>query len=68
MLCVLSLVWGVRGFYYNSSKPTDETISELQEILKEKGFVSKDDIIINLASIPLGEQGRTNMIKLGKVK
>lgn len=68
MLCVLSLVWGVRGFYYNNSTTTDESISELQEILKEKGVVNKDDIIINLASIPLGEQGRTNMIKLGKVK
>ncbi len=68
MLCVLNLVWGVRTFYYSNSSTTDETITELQEILKDKGFVIKDDIVINLASIPLGEQGRTNMIKLGKVK
>ena len=68
MLNVLSLVWGVRGFYYDHSVTTDETIIELQEILKEKGFVNTDDIIINLASVPLVEQGRTNMIKLGRVK
>ena len=68
MLNVLSLVWGVRVFYYSGSVSTDETISELQEILKEKGFITTDDIIINLASVPLGEQQRTNMIKLGRVK
>ncbi len=68
MLNVLSLVWGVRAFYYNRSVSTDETIMDLQKILKEKGWVKKDDIIINLASIPLEDQGRTNMVKLGRVK
>ncbi len=68
MLNVLNLVWGVRVFYYKGSVSTDETILELQKILKEKGFVNTDDIIINLASVPLDEQGRTNMIKLGRVK
>ncbi len=68
MLNVLSLVWGVRAFYYSGSVSTDATILELQDILKEKGFVIANDIIVNLASVPLGEQGRTNMIKLGRVK
>jgi pyruvate kinase len=65
---VLSLVWGVRTFFYDRNVSTDETITELQQILKEKGFVQSGDIIINLASIPLEDQGRTNMIKLGRVK
>lgn len=68
LMSVLSLVWGVRCFYYDREVSTDETIIELQEILKEKGFAKKDDIMINLASIPLEDQGRTNMIKLGRVK
>jgi pyruvate kinase len=68
MLNVLSLVWGVRVFYYKGSVATDETIEELQEILKLKNYIESNDIIINLASVPLGEQGRTNMIKLGRVK
>jgi len=68
MLNVLSLVWGVRVFFYDRHVSTDETIIELQDILKEKGYVNKDDIIINLASIPLEDQARTNMIKLGRVK
>ncbi|HRH65546.1 MAG TPA: pyruvate kinase [Bacteroidia bacterium] len=68
LLNVLSLVWGVRGFYYDHRVSTDETIDELQKILKEQGCIQTGDIIINLASIPLSEQGRTNMIKLGRVK
>lgn len=68
MLNVLSLVWGIRSFFYDKSVSTDDTITELQEILKENGKVQSGDIIINLASIPLAEQSRTNMIKLGKVK
>jgi pyruvate kinase len=68
MLNVLSLIWGVRVFFYDRVVSTDETILELQEILKTRGYVDTNDIIINLASVPLGEQGRTNMIKLGRVR
>ncbi len=68
LMSVLSLVWGVRCFFYDREVTTDETIIELQDILKEKGFVNSGDAIINLASIPLEDQGRTNMIKLGRVR
>ena len=68
MLNTLSLVWGVRAFFYNRSVPTDETIAELQSILKQKGYLKTGDTLINLASVPLDEQGRTNMIKLGVVR
>ncbi len=68
LLSVLSLIWGVHGFYYDRNVPTDQTISELQQILKEKMVLKKGDLVINLASVPLEEQGRTNMIKLGVVK
>ena len=68
MLNVLSLVWGVRGFYYDKQVTTDETINDLQEILKKQKLVKTNDIIINLAAVPLSDQGRTNMIKLGRVR
>lgn len=67
LLSVLSLVWGVRGYFYNKAVSTDQTIRDLQQILKEQGHVKSGDIMIHLASIPLEEQGRTNMIKLGRV-
>jgi pyruvate kinase len=68
LMTAISLVWGVRAFFYDRDVSTDETIVELQQILKEKGFVKSGDTIINLASIPLEDQGRTNMIKLSRVR
>jgi len=68
LMSALSLVWGIRSFYYNHDVTTDETIVELQDILKLKGLVKTGEIIINLASIPLEAQGRTNMVKLSRVR
>ena len=68
LLAQLSLVWGVRGFFYESDAGANQTINELQELLKVKGLIESNDIVINLASMPFYEGGRTNMIKINKVK
>lgn len=68
LLAQLSLVWGVRGFFYESNAGANQTINELQDMLRLKGHLSQDDIVINLASMPFYEGGRTNMIKINKVK
>ncbi len=60
----LNLVWGVRCFHYDKFSSTDETISDLKEILQKEGFVKKGDLLINTASMPINERQRTNMIKL----
>ena len=67
LLAKMSLVWGVTSFYYDSMISTDQTISDLRDILKEKGFVDNGDLIINIASMPISEKGMTNMIKLSSV-
>ncbi len=68
LLSTLSLVWGVRGFYYNKYESTDKTMEDLKSILKKEGHVKTDDLIINTASMPLIEKGRTNMIRLSHVE
>jgi pyruvate kinase len=68
ILTQLSLVWGVRGFYYDKNISTDHTIADIKFQLKKNGYVVKDDFIINIASIPLSEKGKTNMIKLTLVE
>lgn len=60
----ISLVWGVKAFYYDKFETTDKTIKEVNNILKEHGFVNEGDIIINTASTPIAEKGRTNTIKV----
>ncbi|HET6990633.1 MAG TPA: pyruvate kinase [Bacteroidia bacterium] len=68
ILSQLSLVWGVRGFYYDKNISTDHTVADIKFILKKDGYIVKDDFIINIASIPLSEKGKTNMIKLTEVE
>jgi pyruvate kinase len=68
ILTTLNLVWGVRGFYYDKNISTDHTIADIKFILKKSGKVNVNDIVINIASIPLSEMGKANMIKLSAVE
>lgn len=64
----LSLVWGVRAFYYDGEDNTDMTVQNVQNILKEAGYVKPGDIVINTASMPRHRVGLTNMIKIGRIR
>ncbi len=67
LLTTLSLVWGVRGYYYDRYESTDQTIEDLKSIIKNEGHVRNDDLVINIASMPMKEKGRTNMMKLSYI-
>lgn len=64
MLATLNLVWGVRCYYYDRFTTTDETIQDVNDILKSAGKVNKGDVIINTGSMPLHRRHRTNMLKV----
>jgi pyruvate kinase len=68
LLTTLNLLWGVQGFYYDKYESTDQTISDILEILKTKQLVEMDDLVINIASMPMKERGKTNMLKLSQIK
>ncbi|MEM6725082.1 MAG: pyruvate kinase, partial [Bacteroidota bacterium] len=68
ILCTLNLVWGIRGFYYDKFTTTDETIYDVQQILKAAGFIKDGDIVINTGSMPLESRSRTNMLKISLVE
>ena len=67
ILCRLSLLWGVKAFFYNRSVSTDKTIDEINNIVKQKGFAKKGDIVINLAAMPVKDQGMVNTLKLSEI-
>jgi pyruvate kinase len=67
LLTTLSLIWGVRGFYYDRMVSTDGTVADIKYILTTTGHLAKGDVFINTASMPIGEKGKTNMIKLSVV-
>lgn len=67
-LTTLNLLWGVTAFLYSGSKSTDDTLLEVQQILKRIGFLHTNDIVINTASLPLFNAGLTNMLKISVVE
>lgn len=68
LLNTLSLLWGVRGFFYDKFDSTDDTIKEVNDMLKSYKLLKKGDLIVNTASIPIVRKGRTNMIKLSVIE
>ena len=68
LISQLSLSWGVRAFYYAEEESLDDIIFDQIEILKERGFVKKDDIVINTGSTPVHMHLHTNTIKITKVE
>ena len=64
----LSLSWGVRAFYYGEEESLDNIIFDQIEVLKQRGFVKKDDIVVNTGSTPVAMHLPTNIIKITKVE
>jgi pyruvate kinase len=64
LITQLSLVWGVRAYYYDKQTSTDGTFLDIQDMLKRENHVAEGDIIINTASMPLKSKGKTNMLKV----
>lgn len=64
ILNMLNLVWGVRGEYYDKTVSTDHTIADIKHILRKKRYVNEGDLVVNIASMPIEEQGMANMLKL----
>ena len=67
ILTQLNLVWGVKGYFYDKMVSTDHTISDSKYILKKMGLVDDGDIVINIASVPIEDKGKSNMVKLSYV-
>jgi len=67
LLTALSLVWGVRAFYYVREISTDNTIKDVQQILKDQGYVEKGDIVVNTASMPIKAKMKTNTLKVSVI-
>ncbi|CAL2108068.1 Pyruvate kinase [Tenacibaculum sp. 190524A02b] len=63
----LNLLWGVRAYHYDRNLSTDETIEDINEIAKEKGFVKTGDFMINLSSMPVKAKGMVNTLRVSQI-
>jgi pyruvate kinase len=64
LLTVLSLVWGVRCFYYDRFNSTDSTISDIKNVLITTGNLKEGNVFITTGSMPISDRGRANMVKV----
>jgi len=63
----LSLVWGVRTYYFAECKDVDEYIDYTLDFLMGQKLLKKGDLVVHVGSIPILEKGKTNMMKLTHV-
>ena len=67
ILTQLNLLWGVMAFYYSGTESTDKTIEEINKVAVENNLLQKDDIVINLTSMPIEKRGMVNTIRVSKI-
>jgi len=64
LLTMINLVWGVRGYYFESNDTTDEAIAKVEATLKMEGHLKVGDAFITMASMPIKKKYRTNMLRI----
>ncbi|MFI0429608.1 pyruvate kinase [Mariniflexile sp. HMF6888] len=67
ILTQLSLLWGVRAFYYDKFVSTDETVGDINRIARAHNYVQKGDMVISLASMPIAEKGMVNTLRVREI-
>ncbi len=68
ILTQLNLLWGVKSFYYDKFVSTDDTVTDVNQIAKDRGFVSKGDFLINLAAMPVVDKGMVNTLRVSEIE
>jgi pyruvate kinase len=68
ILTQLSLLWGVNAFFYDKFVSTDDTVGDVNDIAKEKGYVKKGEMLINLAAMPVADKGMVNTLRVSEIE
>ncbi len=63
----LSLVWGVRSFFFGECNNVNDYIAYTEEFLVSQNLLKKGDLVVHVGSIPILQNGKTNMMKLTRV-
>ncbi|TVZ26379.1 pyruvate kinase [Gillisia sp. Hel_I_86] len=68
ILSQLSLLWGVKAFFYDKFSSTDETIEDINNIARDNGYAGVGDFMINLASMPIANKGMVNTLRISEIE
>ena len=61
------MIWGVKAFFYDSFESTDKTVEQINKIAKDKGYVDKGDLLVNLTAMPIIDKGMVNTLRVSIV-
>ncbi|MDT0557959.1 pyruvate kinase [Ichthyenterobacterium sp. W332] len=67
ILTQLSLLWGVKAFFYDKFVSTDETIEDVNAIACKKGYLEVGDMLVSLAAMPIQEKGMVNTLRVTEI-
>lgn len=67
ILTRLSLLWGVRAFYYDKYVSTDDTIEDVNNIACKMGYLEEGDMLISLAAMPIQDKGMVNTLRVTEI-
>ena len=62
------MLWGVKSFYYDKFVSTDDTVTDINQMARDRGFVDKGDFLINLAAMPVAEKGMVNTLRVSEIE
>ena len=68
ILTQLNLLWGVHAFFYDKFVSTDDTIDDINQIAVDQGYVTKGDILVNLAAMPVVRKGMVNTLRISEIE
>lgn len=68
ILTQLNLLWGVNAFYYDKFVSTDDTVDDINQMAKDKAYVKKGDMMINLAAMPVADKGMVNTLRVSEIE
>ncbi|MFM2264923.1 MAG: pyruvate kinase [Bacteroidota bacterium] len=68
ILTQLNLLWGVKSFFYDKFVSTDDTVTDINKMAQDRGFVTKGDFLINLAAMPVTEKGMVNTLRVSEIE
>ena len=64
----LNLLWGVKAYFYDEDLSTDDTVKDINKLVKQRGFVKPGDLVINLTAMPVEEHGMVNTLRISEIK
>jgi pyruvate kinase len=64
----MALIWGAHAYHAEEADNIDDAVEQSIKSLKERGYITKGDVVVHVGSTPFEEKGQTNMLKLSYIK